>query len=886
MSTNHTQRLEGYNSYSGCDMVASMRISSHNGLKNNIYMLGSLQTISISTHQDKMPVRAISNINAKEYTMGQRTIAGSLVFAVFDKHFANQVFKDSIDAAQIGTNTIILPDELPPFDITITYANEYGHTSRMALYGVRLINEGLVMSINDIYTENTYQFVATGLEPLSKDQDIGSAQRTIQENKIEAKDEISAASNIIIDEIVSSLNTEIEFNRKTTITLSVDTENANSNLGFGIAKFYLNPNQTSGLIRIRGGYNTEETIINLFEYPNSKIYYAYLPIGNYYAQYEDIDKTSNVVSFKIDNTYEIQATSQDIPIIEDVTNNSITISVNDKTHDTAIIYSLSKNNNETSVSIKSKKAVFTNLEPDSLYYIYTCNSLTPNTTSIINSVSTLKHEKQFLEDFKDFIKYNSSLLIKQDIDKYFSLLDNAVFKNNIIDLVLNINLNPDDKNYKTNNEIKNELLFFAIKFQNLINADLNKFNEISQPVKSLNKSFYDTLKFSNKSHYNNYYRKENTRNIFELKVEENTYTFNSYNNKRYYCYSVDTTGTRGPRYDFCNFSYEAQDYLKKYSNSNVLSLQDTSYINSNYNNNLSKTNLDRLTAQYYKKPNIKLLIKPMVQVNEDLNVVITTNYLDVFEENTELLICFAQANESLDTTPFKKVKCRLTNDDIIINSYDSGIKLNDTYLVWIEQLDQTIISTIESFNTYINDYSLNLEDEYIKYNDIEKEITYILTKLSEKTKVTTELKEIIESIKDDTETHEVNLYDKIIYNIISNKYIFSDVLTLLGYIYNIKLYKEYFINENMIQLIKLNKTSNNIVFETDANIDLSVTYIDEFEGYTSKSIVNSNTVELNKTLGYTVVFAVSKNKITKSGFIIIDNKTKDYVCHNIKVEVR
>ena len=34
----------------------------------------------------------------------------------------------------------------------------------MALYGVRIMNEGQVMSTNDIYIENTYQFVASDIE--------------------------------------------------------------------------------------------------------------------------------------------------------------------------------------------------------------------------------------------------------------------------------------------------------------------------------------------------------------------------------------------------------------------------------------------------------------------------------------------------------------------------------------------------------------------------------------------------------------------------------------------------------------------------------------------------------------------------------------------------
>ena len=154
--------INGYDSYSGCDIVvtASLPLKSQSSGETIFFTLGSLQTLSVSTHQDKRPVRSLGNINAKDYVMGQRTIAGSLVFAVFDKHFADRIMK-SVE--------VIMPDEIPAMDLTINFANEYGRTSRMAIYGVKLINEGQVMSINDLYTENTYQFVATGMEMLTAD---------------------------------------------------------------------------------------------------------------------------------------------------------------------------------------------------------------------------------------------------------------------------------------------------------------------------------------------------------------------------------------------------------------------------------------------------------------------------------------------------------------------------------------------------------------------------------------------------------------------------------------------------------------------------------------------------------------------------------------------
>ena len=69
--------------------------------------------------------------------MGPRTIAGSLVFAVFDRHFAYSAMADIKRETQ---NYHFFADEMPPFDITVTYANEYRANSKLAFFGVRLVN--------------------------------------------------------------------------------------------------------------------------------------------------------------------------------------------------------------------------------------------------------------------------------------------------------------------------------------------------------------------------------------------------------------------------------------------------------------------------------------------------------------------------------------------------------------------------------------------------------------------------------------------------------------------------------------------------------------------------------------------------------------------------
>lgn len=157
------KEMETFNqSFSGCDIVASIEMTLPNG-ERTTRVVGSLQTLTYSIHMDKKPIRSIGNVNAKDYIFGTRTIAGTMIFAVFNKHFAYEMLDNIREKAELGQYHLMM-DELPPFDITVSFANEYGVTARLALYGVRVVSEGKTLSINDIYTENTYQFVATDID--------------------------------------------------------------------------------------------------------------------------------------------------------------------------------------------------------------------------------------------------------------------------------------------------------------------------------------------------------------------------------------------------------------------------------------------------------------------------------------------------------------------------------------------------------------------------------------------------------------------------------------------------------------------------------------------------------------------------------------------------
>jgi hypothetical protein len=188
MSTNSavTTYTANHSSYSGCDIVASITIP---GISSKSYVIGELQTVSYSIHREVQPVRTLGRINPKGFTSGTRTIAGSLIFTVFDSNLVHKIvniirgsylLKDGENRARYSNDAVIkewittrnysVMDEMPPFDITITFMNEYGGDhSTLIIKGVVIVDEGQVMSVEDMITENTMSYMATDIQVLKDD---------------------------------------------------------------------------------------------------------------------------------------------------------------------------------------------------------------------------------------------------------------------------------------------------------------------------------------------------------------------------------------------------------------------------------------------------------------------------------------------------------------------------------------------------------------------------------------------------------------------------------------------------------------------------------------------------------------------------------------------
>lgn len=173
-----------FTSFSGADIVATF----------NGTVVGELQAITYSVTREKAPIYVMGDPNPKSFSRGKRGIAGSLVFTVFDrdaltslKTAADSVMhrqglnrtatdpkavheisdtEAQLKAAWQKNSTPKYSDEIPPFDITINFLNEYGQAAVMTIKGVEILNEGMGMSIDDITTEKACTFIARGLDEM------------------------------------------------------------------------------------------------------------------------------------------------------------------------------------------------------------------------------------------------------------------------------------------------------------------------------------------------------------------------------------------------------------------------------------------------------------------------------------------------------------------------------------------------------------------------------------------------------------------------------------------------------------------------------------------------------------------------------------------------
>jgi len=126
-----------------------------------------LTTLTVSVFRVKAPVNAAGFINTKGFSRGRRTIAGTLVVTKFTTEVLLRFLEaDVIRNDKSKDSHYSKVDQLPPFNLTILFADEWGHASCQRLLRVEFVTDGSVYSIQDMLTEQTISYMAADFTPL------------------------------------------------------------------------------------------------------------------------------------------------------------------------------------------------------------------------------------------------------------------------------------------------------------------------------------------------------------------------------------------------------------------------------------------------------------------------------------------------------------------------------------------------------------------------------------------------------------------------------------------------------------------------------------------------------------------------------------------------
>ena len=891
-------------SFSGCDMVATLLVPDINdNTKKNVYSIGELQTISYSIHMERKAVRVIGNINAKDYVLGPRTIAGSLVFTVFNKHFAKDIINDINN--KLDSDYAFLADELPPFDIIMSFANEYGLKAKLVIYGVRLINEGQVMSINDIYTENTYQFVATDIEYLNN------------ENKYTRNSLINPKRYLVSDDININISKLKKENKKSinnfndSVYLSYKKINDASINNNGNVKLILSPFKDYGIIEITSeNYNMKIDLENSNIDKNNII--VSLPQGRYTAIWYFEEIKSNYINFTIRYEQLIIKTNLPCPIIEFLTENYCDVLSNVSEHFFVLYTNL--NTGETfKEKLIGKRARLEKLEVFTEYKVASCNE---DETSVSNYMyfKTLKYGFDMYQDFMQFVIYNIKNM-KYDIDTYYEIIMKTkdiyydtyeIKKYKSIYETFIESLKYYNKLLETldSKDFSNEVFYYAeIERLNKMISGTKELISISSTITNdkvygYNKDFIvvnapileekdfctNNLLVENNVVAVDFYRILNNSLQYIKTIKKNNFIY--YNENYYICnfndkpncdycaYAVNENNFRSSKIIFHTLSEDekAKALSKKYENDE--------YINYTLSRTKINTNLSYLDDENDYDAKNRLLIElskdnhltiqePIIKEIQDNYISIIINDYEILD-NARLVLC--ELNESLIETV--KYKYNISKE-IIINVNESCLKYNNSYILYIEDEEENLLSKTVSFifNKDKTDYNIN---SYYINSYIED----LKNLFKERGLYTINLETLLYIELSNYNNKKFNILNNILNSLIENNNLISE------YVQVINTFFEYYYSKYNIQDISdcYKLSYNNKTKKISIELYNAYCLIYEITNNINKKVIKHNdTIVLDAGKIYVINF-IKKDCSERSNFLLIDTINNN-IYNNIKIEM-
>lgn len=181
--------------FSGCDIVTTFYIA------GNAISVYNIATLSIDSNRNLTPVPTLGNVRVRKYGRGHRMLAGTMVFystteGPIPLYGVNTVYPAAHGQrrGKLGQPHL---DELAPFDVIISYMDEYGRSSHEELYGVIINRISSVIAVNDVVTEIQCSYYALDRSP--PNQAVRMGRYTQDEN---------VSENVIIANNVSALEYE------------------------------------------------------------------------------------------------------------------------------------------------------------------------------------------------------------------------------------------------------------------------------------------------------------------------------------------------------------------------------------------------------------------------------------------------------------------------------------------------------------------------------------------------------------------------------------------------------------------------------------------------------------------------------------------------------
>ena len=191
-----------YQSFSGTDTLVFIMMPGRGPV-----VLGSITTLSYSLYRTKQPVINLGRTNINGATRGARIFAGSMIFTMINQHWLKEL-QSTEELSWLGDYSQLKADELPLFDLMVVSANEYGSYVSMFLYGVDITDEGQVVSVNDLFTENTCSFIARDIETFTAGTHSRDYTTVQMKNRYLIKNVESKGWDFIRDDFLFAINND------------------------------------------------------------------------------------------------------------------------------------------------------------------------------------------------------------------------------------------------------------------------------------------------------------------------------------------------------------------------------------------------------------------------------------------------------------------------------------------------------------------------------------------------------------------------------------------------------------------------------------------------------------------------------------------------------